>query len=118
MVAVFPEGTTGDGRELLPFHANLLQAADRHRDAGAAGGAALHRAGLGPSARRSVGSGDTTLVQSVWRIACARAVQVRVTAAVGRAAARTPTGARWRATLREDIDGAASAARTATHASP
>ena len=26
-VAVFPEGTTGDGRTLLPFHANLLQAA-------------------------------------------------------------------------------------------
>jgi 1-acyl-sn-glycerol-3-phosphate acyltransferase len=27
VVAVFPEGTTGDGRSLLPFHANLLQAA-------------------------------------------------------------------------------------------
>ena len=26
-VAVFPEGTTGDGQGLLPFHANLLQAA-------------------------------------------------------------------------------------------
>lgn len=26
-VAVFPEGTTGDGHTLLPFHANLLQAA-------------------------------------------------------------------------------------------
>src|SRR3954467_7307393 len=27
VVAVFPEGTTGDGKELLPFHANLIQAA-------------------------------------------------------------------------------------------
>jgi 1-acyl-sn-glycerol-3-phosphate acyltransferase len=27
VIAVFPEGTTGDGRTLLPFHANLLQAA-------------------------------------------------------------------------------------------
>ncbi|MEJ5989699.1 lysophospholipid acyltransferase family protein [Ramlibacter sp. PS3R-8] len=27
VVAVFPEGTTGDGRELLPFHGNLIQAA-------------------------------------------------------------------------------------------
>ncbi|WP_119152977.1 lysophospholipid acyltransferase family protein [Caldimonas tepidiphila] len=27
VVAVFPEGTTTDGRKLLPFHANLLQAA-------------------------------------------------------------------------------------------
>jgi 1-acyl-sn-glycerol-3-phosphate acyltransferase len=27
VVAVFPEGTTGDGKELLPFHGNLIQAA-------------------------------------------------------------------------------------------
>jgi 1-acyl-sn-glycerol-3-phosphate acyltransferase len=27
LLAVFPEGTTSDGRGLLPFHANLLQAA-------------------------------------------------------------------------------------------
>ncbi len=27
LIAVFPEGTTGDGQRLLPFHANLLQAA-------------------------------------------------------------------------------------------
>ena len=27
LVAVFPEGTTSDGRGVLPFHANLLQAA-------------------------------------------------------------------------------------------
>lgn len=27
ILAVFPEGTTGDGTHLLPFHANLLQAA-------------------------------------------------------------------------------------------
>jgi 1-acyl-sn-glycerol-3-phosphate acyltransferase len=27
LIAVFPEGTTSDGKQLLPFHANLLQAA-------------------------------------------------------------------------------------------
>jgi len=27
LIAIFPEGTTGDGHALLPFHANLLQAA-------------------------------------------------------------------------------------------
>ncbi|MFI4928436.1 MAG: lysophospholipid acyltransferase family protein [Burkholderiales bacterium] len=27
IVAVFPEGTTGDGEDLLPFHGNLIQAA-------------------------------------------------------------------------------------------
>ncbi|MDF3823608.1 lysophospholipid acyltransferase family protein, partial [Leptospira sp. 96542] len=26
VLAVFPEGTTSDGQDLLPFHANLLQA--------------------------------------------------------------------------------------------
>ncbi|WP_428852397.1 lysophospholipid acyltransferase family protein [Imbroritus primus] len=26
IVCVFPEGTTGDGRDVLPFHANLMQA--------------------------------------------------------------------------------------------
>ena len=35
-------------------------------------------AGHSASARRSVRSATTTLVQSVWRIACARGVQVRV----------------------------------------
>ena len=30
-VAVFPEGTTSDGRRLLPFHANLVEAAVRAR---------------------------------------------------------------------------------------
>jgi 1-acyl-sn-glycerol-3-phosphate acyltransferase len=29
LVAVFPEGTTSDGRRILPFHANLLEAAVR-----------------------------------------------------------------------------------------
>ena len=27
ILAVFPEGTTGDGESVLPFHANLIQAA-------------------------------------------------------------------------------------------
>ena len=27
VVAIFPEGTTSDGRDLLPFHANLIQSA-------------------------------------------------------------------------------------------
>jgi 1-acyl-sn-glycerol-3-phosphate acyltransferase len=76
-VAVFPEGTTGDGRTLLPFHANLLQAALatgtpvqpvllRFFDA-------EHRAS--PLVEFL---GDTTLAQSVWRIACARGLGVAV----------------------------------------
>jgi 1-acyl-sn-glycerol-3-phosphate acyltransferase len=67
VVGVFPEGTTGDGRTVMPFHANLLQAAiaanapvlplalrfvDVHTGA-------LHS---GPSF-----VGDETLLGSVWR---------------------------------------------------
>jgi 1-acyl-sn-glycerol-3-phosphate acyltransferase len=78
-VAVFPEGTTGEGRPLLPFHANLLQAAIatatpvqpvllRYFDATHA---------VSPHVTFV---GETTLAQSFWRIVCARglAVEVRV----------------------------------------
>jgi 1-acyl-sn-glycerol-3-phosphate acyltransferase len=56
VVAIFPEGTTSTGHALLPFHANLLQAADLDGDAGAAGGAALRRSRPMRSAKRSSSS--------------------------------------------------------------
>jgi 1-acyl-sn-glycerol-3-phosphate acyltransferase len=68
MVAVFPEGTTGDGRTLLPFHANLLQAA-------IAAQAPVQPVALrfsDPRDRVSAAAayiGDTTLVESLWAIA-------------------------------------------------
>ena len=76
-VAVFPEGTTTDGRELLPFHANLLHAAVttgtpvqpvalRYADATHA---------ISPAAEYI---GDTSLAQSLWRIASARGLVVHV----------------------------------------
>jgi 1-acyl-sn-glycerol-3-phosphate acyltransferase len=76
-VAVFPEGTTSDGRSLLPFHANLLQAAIatstpvqpvvlRFSDP---------QHPVSPSAEYI---GDTTLLQSLWRIACAEGLRVHV----------------------------------------
>lgn len=66
-VAVFPEGTTGDGRALLPFHANLLQAAI------SAGAPALPLAlqyfdgASGALSLAPVYIGDESLVASVWR---------------------------------------------------
>ena len=76
-IAVFPEGTTGDGHALLPFHANLLQAAiatetpvqpialrySDQRDAVSAAAAYI---------------GDTSLAQSVWWIVCADGLTVTV----------------------------------------
>ena len=76
-VAVFPEGTTGLGPDLLPFHANLLQAA-------VATGTPVQPVALRfYSDRESYSSevtfvGETTLLQSIWRVACARGLAVRV----------------------------------------
>ena len=76
-VAVFPEGTTGSGAQPLPFHANLLQGAIatatpvqlvvlRFADAG-------HR--FSPAAEYV---GDTSLLQSLWRVAGARGLVVHL----------------------------------------
>jgi 1-acyl-sn-glycerol-3-phosphate acyltransferase len=76
-VAVFPEGTTGDGAVLLPFHANLLQAAIatecplqpvalRYADA---------RHAVSPAAQWL---GDTTLMGSVWKLARADGLRVHL----------------------------------------
>jgi len=76
-VAIFPEGTTGPGAEPLPFHANLLQAAVatatpvqpvvlRFGDAQAACSQAVAYIG------------DTSLLQSMWRVASARGLNVHV----------------------------------------
>jgi 1-acyl-sn-glycerol-3-phosphate acyltransferase len=66
VLTVFPEGTTGDGRVLLPFHGNLLQAA------------ITANAPVQPVALRFIDSrdgtqhpapafvGDTTLIASLW----------------------------------------------------
>ena len=76
-VAVFPEGTTGAGPELLPFHANLLQAA-------VATGTPVQPVVLrffDTAARFSpevVYLGETTLLQSMWRVATARGLGVQV----------------------------------------
>lgn len=67
IVAIFPEGTTGDGERLLPFHANLMQAA-------ISGDApvqpvALRFVDLASGERSPVPLwlGDDTLVHSLWR---------------------------------------------------
>jgi 1-acyl-sn-glycerol-3-phosphate acyltransferase len=74
-VAFFPEGTTGAGPELLPFHGNLLQAAIATETAVQPMVLRWHEPGL----RFSVAArfiGETTLVQSLWSIACARGLAV------------------------------------------
>lgn len=78
-VAVFPEGTTGDGRELLPFHANLLQAAIAAEAPVQA--VALRYSQPGSAVSPAVAwVGELTLLQSLWSIARADGLQAHVRA--------------------------------------
>jgi 1-acyl-sn-glycerol-3-phosphate acyltransferase len=76
-VAVFPEGTTADGHALLPFHANLLQAAIATETPIQAVALRFSDA-LGPVSKAAEFLGETTLLQSIWRIAGARGLVVSV----------------------------------------
>ena len=77
VVALFPEGTTSDGQSLLPFHANLLQAAISTETP------------VQPLALRfddvdqrfspaAAYVGDTSLAQSLWWIVMAQGLQAHV----------------------------------------
>ena len=101
MVAVFPEGTTGYGEDLLPFHANLIQAAIsaevpvqplalRFTDA------------TGQHTRVPSYVGDDSLQASVWRTLCADALVANVW--VGAAQQSDGRDRRaWAHALREDV---------------
>jgi 1-acyl-sn-glycerol-3-phosphate acyltransferase len=77
-IAVFPEGTTSDGSDVQPFHANLLQAAISID-------APVQPVGLsyidGATGQRSLVPayiGNDTLFGSVWRTARAQGLVVRI----------------------------------------
>lgn len=77
-VAVFPEGTTSDGRNLLPFHANLLQAAIV-ADAPVVPVALRFVDGVsGERSDAPVFIGDTTLLASIWATVSAQNLQAVV----------------------------------------
>mgnify|MGYP001549353160 FL=1 len=67
VLAVFPEGTTGDGVELLPFHANLIQAAITAQ--APVQPLALHfrDSVTGLQSQAPSYLGDETLIGSIWR---------------------------------------------------
>lgn len=67
-VAVFPEGTTGDGHAMLPFHANLLQAAIA--TATPIQPVAIRFADAADRISRAADfSGTITIAQSLWKLA-------------------------------------------------
>lgn len=103
VVAVFPEGTTSDGLALLPFHANLIQAA-------ISTGAPVQPVGLGflDTASRTASLapcyvGDDSLAVSIWRTLTAPSI----TAVVHYGEMQTAQGRErrgWARDLRSAVD--------------
>jgi 1-acyl-sn-glycerol-3-phosphate acyltransferase len=77
VVAIFPEGTTSTGQGLLPFHANLLQAAIS--TATPVQPVALRYADRVDAVSEAVEFvGATSLLTSLWRTSCGDGVRVQV----------------------------------------
>ena len=101
VLAVFPEGTTSDGVDLLPFHANLLQAA-------ITAGAPVQPVALqfldarGERSLAPCAVGDDTLLGSVWRTVRARGITVRIVFGMPQDAQGRERRA-WAQSLREDV---------------
>lgn len=106
-VAVFPEGTTSDGTRLLPFHGALLQGAiDADCPVQPLALCYLGRAGQ-PSLAAAY-SGDTTLLQSLCRIAATPGLHVRLDVLPpidGRGAERRALAAAAQAAIRHSLHG-------------
>ena len=103
IVAVFPEGTTGDGNALLPFHGNLIQAA-------ISAGAPVQPVGLRfvdrSTGRDSIGPlylGDDTLVGSLWRTLAGAPFEAHVRFG-GLQFAQERDRRHWAQALREEVD--------------
>lgn len=67
ILAVFPEGTTGDGDSVLPFHANLIQAAIAADAPVQPVAIRFVDARSGRSSHVVSYMGDESLVRSIWR---------------------------------------------------
>lgn len=78
VLAVFPEGTTGDGHELLPFHGNLLQAAIATNTAAQPLALRYEEAVTGQISVAPAYIGDDSLLQTLWRTLRTPGLQVRV----------------------------------------
>ncbi|MEO8312419.1 MAG: lysophospholipid acyltransferase family protein [Caldimonas sp.] len=77
VVAIFPEGTTTTGHGLLPFHANLLQAAIS--TATVVQPVALRFSETTNAVSEAVEFiGTTGLAESLWRTSCGEGVRVRL----------------------------------------
>ena len=78
ILAVFPEGTTGDGRSLLSFHSNLLEAAVQCDAPVQPVGLRFVDGKTGETSYAATYVGDETLLGSIWRVLSADHLQAVV----------------------------------------
>ncbi len=102
VVGVFPEGTTSDGRGVLPFHANLLQAAVSAAAPVQPLALSYVDAATGAPSMLAAYVGDDTLVSSIWRMLRGDGLLARV--AFGEAQAADGRDRRgWAASLQQNV---------------
>ena len=103
VVTVFPEGTTGNGDVLLPFHGNLLQAAISTDVPAVPVGIRFLDAATGEPSALAAYVDDDTLIASLWRtLTGPPLVAVVHFGAPGRAAGRDRRA--WAAALHAEVD--------------
>ncbi|HSC65619.1 MAG TPA: lysophospholipid acyltransferase family protein [Caldimonas sp.] len=103
-VAIFPEGTTSTGHGLLPFHANLLQAAISTSTP--VQPVALRFSEAANAVSEAVEFvGATSLTRSLWQTSCGQGVRVRLAFLPPRPSAHADRR-ELAALLRRDIAGA------------
>ncbi len=104
ILAIFPEGTTTDGRTMLPFHANLVQAAiSADAPVQPVALSFIDSASGEPSFAASY-IGDETLVGSLWRTVSGRPMTVVVTFGEPQRSDGRDRRA-WAAGLQQAVDG-------------
>jgi 1-acyl-sn-glycerol-3-phosphate acyltransferase len=79
LIAIFPEGTTSDGVSMLPFHANLFQAAIAAKAPVLPVALAFVHAETGARHDAPTYIGDTSLLDSMWATLRATGLQAVVT---------------------------------------
>ncbi len=103
ILAVFPEGTTGDGITLLPFHANLIQAAIEASVPVQAVALKFIDAATGATSFAPSYVGDETLIGSIWRTLTAHGLKAVVTFGTPQAP-QGQTRRAWAHALRKEIE--------------
>ncbi|MES2977686.1 MAG: lysophospholipid acyltransferase family protein [Pseudomonadota bacterium] len=103
VLAVFPEGTTGDGITLKPFHANLIQAAISSGKPVQPVALVFRDRTTGAMSHAPRYVDDDTLLGSVWRTLCAKGLSAEVVFGTPELAQGRDRRT-WAADLRRQVD--------------